>query len=128
MKKIFMLALLVSSDVYSNEVKCLSEIMFSEAQGEPFTGIIAVAEASVNRAGTQKRNACSITGVTRKKVPKQLVDHYKSIAENVAKNKTNNYAKGADSWERGRPSYKGKITAKIGHHVFYKQETNHGKK
>lgn len=121
MKKLFMLALLVSSDVYSNQ-KCLSEIMFSEAQGEPITGIIAIAEASTNRAAVQKKTSCSITGVTRKTVPKQLRTHYESIAENVLRFKTNSYAKGADSWERGRPSYKGTITAKIGNHVFYKQK------
>ena len=32
------------------------------------------------------------------------------------------YAKGADSWEARLPSYKGKITARIGRHYFYKQE------
>ena len=121
MKKLIMLALL-ASDVSANEVKCLTEIMYSEAAGEPITGLIAVAEASVNRSKTQKRNVCSITGVTRKSVTNPLQNHYKSIAGNVLKNKSNDYAKGADSWERGRPSYKGRITAKIGRHVFYKQE------
>ena len=116
-----MLALLVS-DVSANEIKCLTEIMFSEAQGEPITGLIAVAEASVNRSKTQKRNVCAITGVTKKTVTNNLQNHYKSIAENVLKHKSNDHAKGADSWEKGRPSYKGRITAKIGRHVFYKQE------
>lgn len=96
--------------------------MYSEAQGEPITGLIAVAEASMNRSKTQKRNVCAITGVTRKSVTNPLQAHYKSIAENVLKHKSNDHAKGADSWEKGRPSYKGRITAKIGRHVFYKQE------
>ena len=113
---------LLSSNVQSNEIKCLTEIMYSEAQGEPITGLIAVAEASVNRSKTQKRNVCSITGVTRKNVTNPLQNHYKSIAGNVLKTKSNDYAKGADSWKRGRPSYKGRITARIGRHVFYKQE------
>lgn len=121
MKKLLMLALLVS-DVKADQLKCLSEIMHSEAQGEPITGLIAVAEASVNRSRTQKRNVCAITGVTRKSVPRNLQAHYKAIAESVVKLKTDDYAKGADSWEARLPSYKGKITARIGRHYFYKQE------
>ena len=46
----------------------------------------------------------------------------KAIAGNVVKLKTDDYAKGADSWEARLPSYKGKITARIGRHYFYKQE------
>ena len=120
MKKLLMLALLVS-DVKADQLKCLSEIMHSEAQGEPITGLIAVAEASVNRSKTQKRNVCAITGVTRKSVPRALQAHYKA-AGSVVKLKTDDYAKGADSWEARLPSYKGKITARIGRHYFYKQE------
>ena len=121
MRKLIILALLVS-DVKADQLKCLSEIMHSEAQGEPITGLIAVAEASVNRSRTQKRNVCAITGVTRKSVPKALQAHYKAIAGSVVKLKTDDYAKGADSWEARLPSYKGKITARIGRHYFYKQE------
>ena len=121
MKKLIMLALLVS-DVSANEIKCLSEIMYSEAQGEPVTGLIAVAEASVNRSKTQNKPVCKITGVARKSAPKALRTHYLAIANGVVKAKSNDHAKGADSWEARIPSYKGKITAKIGGHYFYKQE------
>jgi len=119
MKKLIMLALLVS-DVSANEVKCLSEIMYSEAQGEPVTGLIAVAEASVNRSKNQKRKVCAITGVTRKTVPKALQSHYQSLAGNVVRLQTNDQAKNADSWEARLPRNKGKITARIGKHYFYK--------
>ena len=120
--KRFLIMALLSSNVQSNELKCLSEIMFSEARGEPITGLIAVAEASVNRSKTLKRNICAITGVTRKNVPRPLQNHYKALANNVVKFKTDDYAKSADSWEARIPSYKGRITAKIGRHYFYKQE------
>lgn len=123
MKKLIMLALLVS-DVSANEIKCLSEIMYSEAQGEPVTGLIAVAEASANRSKVQKRAVCKITGVTRKTVPKALQSHYQSIAENVVRLQTNDQAKNADSWEARLPRNKGKITAKIGRHYFYKVRKN----
>lgn len=119
MKKLLIMALL-SSNVQSNEIKCLSEIMYSEAQGEPVTGLIAVAEASVNRSKAQKRKVCAITGVTRKTVPKSLQSHYQSIAGNVVRLQTNDHAKNADSWEARLPRNKGKITAKIGRHYFYK--------
>ena len=119
MKKLLIMALL-SSNVQSNEIKCLSEIMFSEAQGEPVTGLIAVAEASVNRSKAQKRAVCKITGVTRKQVPKALQSHYQSIAGNVVKLQSNDMAKNADSWEARLPRNKGKITARIGKHYFYK--------
>lgn len=119
MKKLLIMALL-SSNVQANEIKCLSEIMYSEAQGEPVTGLIAVAEASVNRSKNQKRKVCAITGVTRKQVPKALQSHYQSIAGNVVKLQTNDQAKNADSWEARLPRNKGKITAKIGRHYFYK--------
>lgn len=122
MKKMFILMLLTSSNVYSDEIDCLTEIMFSEARGEPEAGIIAVAEASVNRGKIQKRNMCFITGVTRKKISSVFKKKYRDIAKNVIKNKTNFYAKKADSWEIGKPSYKGKVTAKIGKHAFYKQK------
>ena len=119
MKKLLIMALL-SSNVQSNEIKCLSEIMFSEAQGEPVTGLIAVAEASVNRSKNQKRKVCAITGVTRKTVPKALQSHYQSLAGNVVRLQTNDQAKNADSWEARLPRNKGKITARIGKHYFYK--------
>jgi spore germination cell wall hydrolase CwlJ-like protein len=121
MKKLIILALLVS-DVKADQLQCIAEIMHAEAQGEPITGLIAIAEASVNRSKTQKRNVCAITGVARKSVPKALRTHYLAIANGVVKAKSNDHAKGADSWEARIPSYKGKITAKIGGHYFYKQE------
>jgi hypothetical protein len=63
-----------------------------------------------------------ITGVARKSVPKALRTHYLAVASGVVKSKSNDHAKGADSWEARIPSYKGKITARIGGHYFYKQE------
>jgi spore germination cell wall hydrolase CwlJ-like protein len=59
MKKLIILALLVS-DVKAGEIQCIAEIMHAEAQGEPITGLIAIAEASVNRSKTQNKPVCRL--------------------------------------------------------------------
>ena len=58
-------ALLTSDVLKADELDCLTQILHSEAQGEPLTGIIAVAEASKNRG----KNWCDMRGVSRKPVP-----------------------------------------------------------
>ena len=112
--------MLLSSSVMASEQSCMTEIMYSEAQGEPITGLIAVGEASVNRALNQKKSICKISGVTRKSVPSKLKSHYHALATEIlaTKDKT---VKDADSWDKAKkPRYKGKIVARIGKHTFYK--------
>lgn len=120
MNKIVVTLMLLSSSVMASEQSCMTEIMYSEAQGEPITGLIAVGEASVNRALNQKKSICKISGVTRKSVPSKLKSHYHALANEIltTKDKT---VKDADSWDRARkPRYKGRIVARIGKHTFYK--------
>ena len=52
-KIVVTLTLLLSSSVMASEQSCMIEIMHSEAQGEPLTGIIAVGEASLDRKSTR---------------------------------------------------------------------------
>jgi hypothetical protein len=121
MRYIVTLLLLMSKTTMADQSDCLSAILHAEAQGEPVTGVIAVAEASVNRASRQKKNVCNITGVQRKRPPKAMESHYKAIASNVLRLGTNTLAKGADSWDR-RLKVNGMITARIGNHTFYKSK------
>lgn len=119
-KIVVTLTLLLSSSVMASEQSCMIEIMHSEAQGEPLTGIIAVGEASLNRSKNQNKSICKISGVTRKQVPSKLKGHYIALANEVmvTKDKT---IKDADSWDRAKkPRYKGKIVARIGKHTFYR--------
>ena len=117
---ILITALLTSDVLKADELDCLTQILHSEAQGEPLTGIIAVAEASKNRG----KNWCSMRGVSRKAVPDNLKPYYRAIAANVVANNTNHQARGADSWERSlKPN--GHITRRIAKHTFYRRK-EHG--
>ena len=120
MNKIVVTLMLLSSSVMASETKCMTEIMYSEAQGEPITGLIAVGEATLNRADNQNKSVCKITGVTRKAVPSKLKPHYTALANGIISNKDRTIGK-ADSWDRSkRPRYAKKIIARIGNHTFYK--------
>ena len=103
----------------SSESECLAAIMHSEASGESLEGLIAVAQASINRSKATKRPICSIRGVTRKKLPPKIASHYIALAQSALNGGESIVGK-ADSWERSRiPRYAGRINRRIGHHTFY---------
>jgi hypothetical protein len=103
----------------SSEAECLASIMRSEASGESLEGVIAVAQASINRSKTTKRLICSICGVTHKKPPSNIAQHYVALAQSILDGGKSIVGR-ADSWERAlRPRYAGKITRRIGEHTFY---------
>ena len=103
----------------SSESECLAAIMHSEANGESLEGLIAVAQASINRSKATNRSICLIRGVTRKKPPQNIAKHYIALAQSILDGGVFIVGK-ADSWERSRrPKYAGKITRFIGHHTFY---------
>lgn len=109
-----LMALALTSTATADQSDCLAKIMYAEARGEPFEGVIAVGTAAVNRG-----NPCEITGVKRKQPVKTLLEYYKSLARQILASKTD-IVKGADSWNRGiKPAYKGEITRHIGEHTFY---------
>ena len=103
----------------SSESECLAAIMHSEASGESLEGLIAVAQASINRSSATKRPICSIRGVTRKKPPSNTSQHYTALAQSILDGGASIVGR-ADSWERSKqPKYAGKITRFIGKHTFY---------
>ena len=103
----------------SSEAECLASIMHSEASGESLEGLIAVAQASINRSMVTKRSICLIQGVTRKKPPNIIAQHYIALAQSILDGGVSIVGK-ANSWERAlKPRYAGKITRRIGRHTFY---------
>ena len=104
---------------HSNESKCLAEIMFSEASGESLEGLIAVAQASLNRSKGTNRSICVLRGGTRRVLPSNIAKHYISLAASIMDGGVSIVGK-ADSWERAKkPRYAGRITRRIGEHTFY---------
>lgn len=100
-----------------DEAKCLAQIMWSEARGESVEGVVAIGQATINRANG--KSICSVSGVTRKKPIPAMQDYYRALAKQILSTK-NDIVKGADSWNTGKkPAYKGEVTRIIGGHVFY---------
>lgn len=113
------LVLLASQGATAGSVECLAAIIHSESSGEPLEGLIAVAQASINRAKATHREICSIRGVTRKTPPQKIARYYLAIAKSALDGGESIVGR-ADSWERAlRPRYAGLITRRIGKHTFY---------
>ena len=103
----------------SSESGCLAAIMHSEASGESLEGLIAVAQASINRSIATNRPICLIRGVTRKKPPQNIAKHYVALAQSILDGGESIVGR-ADSWERAlKPKYASRITRRIQHHTFY---------
>jgi len=115
---IFIIMMLVIPCVAkASEVSCLSQIMWSEAQGESLSGLSSIGSAAINRAKRFKQKLCKLSGVTYKHVPNVIRPHFEAMAKSSMANKS--IVGDADSWERSkRPN--GKITARIGRHTFYR--------
>ena len=119
MKILVLVLILFPVLALSSESECLAAIMHSEASGESLEGLIAVAQASINRSKATNRSLCSIRGVTRKKPPQNIAQHYNALAQSILNGGASIVGR-ADSWERSRrPKYAGKITRFIGKHTFY---------
>jgi len=119
MKVLALLLVLLPTLSSAGEKECLAAIMVSEASGESLEGLVAVAQASINRAKATRRAVCNIKGVTRKSPPADLAEYYRALAESILKG-GKSIVGAADSWERSRiPKYAGKITRRIEHHTFY---------
>lgn len=116
-----LLCVTVTSKALANEAQCLANIMYAESRGENFEGVIAVAQAAVNRAKALDKKLCFLPGVHSKKPSALLNDYYVMIAKQALKPaKQHDIVKGADSWNTGKkPRQPGSITRVIGEHVFY---------
>jgi spore germination cell wall hydrolase CwlJ-like protein len=119
MKVLSLLLLLLPAIAVGGEPECLASIMYSEASGESISGIIAVAQSSINRSKITKRSICTIHGVTRRPPPTTIAKHYVSLAQSILDGGVSIVGK-ADSWDRSlKPRYAGKIVRHIGRHTFY---------
>jgi spore germination cell wall hydrolase CwlJ-like protein len=93
--------------------------MYAESRGEPLEGLIAVGQATVNRAEKTSKTICGLAGVKRKAVPKALSNHFNALAKSII-NGQSSVVGNANSWNTGkRPAYPGKVERVIGKHVFY---------
>lgn len=103
-----------------NEVDCLVRVMHSEARGESLEGLIAVGQATLNRAEKQSVSVCQLKGVTKRRPPISMAEYYRALAAALVAKASNSVAKGADSWNTGtKPRQPGNITRIIDGHVFY---------
>ena len=112
--------LLIPSITYAqgNQIKCLADIIYSEARGENKTGMIAVAHASLNRAKRSGLPICHIKGVTRKPPNKALKPFFYQLAR-LSLHSSSTIGT-ADSWNVHKiPHDRGKKVKTIGKHVFY---------
>ena len=119
MKVIALMLILLPVLASGNPSICIAEIMHSEAGGESLEGLIAVAQASLNRSKVTNTPVCHVKGATRKKLPFNLAPHYMALAQSIINSKISIIGK-ADSWERSKhPRLAGHITRRIGKHTFY---------
>ncbi|MEY4719616.1 MAG: hypothetical protein RL563_2234 [Pseudomonadota bacterium] len=106
-----------------SEVDCLVKVMHSEARGESLEGLVAIGQATLNRAAKQNVSICQINGVTKRKPPIGMMQYYKALAASIMASASNSIAKGADSWNTGtKPHKPGNVTRVIENHVFYVAE------
>lgn len=117
MKALLILTLLMPVLAKASPTSCLAQIMWSEAQGESLSGVASVGSAAINRAKRFKQTLCKLTGVTYKRVPNVIRPHFEAMAKSSMSNKS--IVGDADSWERSKRP-KGKITARVGQHTFYR--------
>jgi hypothetical protein len=113
--------LLISGSVSANEPACLSRIMHAEAQGESISGVVAIGEAAIELSSAQHTTVCKLKGVHRAEPPAEMKGAYLALSKHLLAKKTGLVSKGADHWDKGAtPHLPGKITRRIGGHVFYK--------
>ena len=115
-----LMACTASQAASASDTDCLVRIMHAEARGESLEGLIAVGQATLNRANKQGVNVCQLSGVTKRKPPMGMMQYYKALAASLIASASNSVAKGADSWNTGtKPRQPGNITRIIDGHVFY---------
>lgn len=117
-----LLLALIVTPVHAGAADCLSQIMHAESRGESFEGLVANGQAAVTRARNQGRTVCNVTGVKRSTPPVSMMEYYLAIARQLLANPKETLTRGADSWEARLPRNKGKITARIGKHYFYRMK------
>lgn len=107
----------------SNDITCISQVMYAEARGEPTEGTIAVGNTLVKRMKEwrPRKTACqhAYAAYQQKAVPKNLQGYYRLLAQGLLSGAISDVTNGADSFDSTRRKPKGKLTRRIGGHQFY---------
>jgi hypothetical protein len=121
MKYVTMALALLSTPVIAQDCRDkLAETMYSEARGKPVEYVVAIGHNVKNRAKRTKTTICqAANGYTQKKLPSDMKAAFLVLASGVLSGQIPDNTKGADSYELGRPSYKGQTTRSISGGTFY---------
>lgn len=107
----------------TNDIECLSKVLYAESRGEPNEGSIAVGNTLVRRIKAWKPSmgACyhARTAYQQRNIPEKLQGYYKLVAQGLLSGAIADVTNGADSFDSVRAKPKGKPTRVIGGHRFY---------
>lgn len=114
------LALLMSNNSKaSDNVDCLSRVLYAESRGTNLEALAINAKAAINRSD----DVCSLIKNKKvkavKKIPTAIKPYFNSIAKTAIDTKFD-ISKGANAWNTGtKPRQPGDITRVAGGQVFY---------
>ena len=125
MKKLPIVLLLYCGLASANDIRCLSETLYSEARGEPDISRISVGHTVLTRMKNKSKTACAVIkeGYTRKPIPIEYRDNLRQLAGLILAGRTTSPIGDRDSfndvvrskaWVR-----KVKNPMQVGHLVFY---------
>ena len=116
---------IVDSHISKRDIQCVAETIYSEARGESLTGQLAVGATIVTRSKKIfHKPACKVVKqqYTQRKIPKEDIEKFRKLAENILYGKARNPIGSLDSFDSFKYKYpkRPKRTVKIGNHYFYK--------
>lgn len=90
MKKLPIVLLLYCGLASANDIRCLSETLYSESGGETDLGKISVGHTVLTRMKSSNATACAVIkkGYTRKPIPLEYRDELKHLAGLILAGKT----------------------------------------
>jgi len=85
MKKLPIVLLLYCGLLSANDVKCLSETIYSEARGEDEKGKLGVGHTVLTRMKKSNKSACAVirSAYTRKPIPIEYRDEFIVLARSI---------------------------------------------
>lgn len=117
---LLVISLFAGIKAYAGESDCLAAIMYGEARGQNFEGVIGLGQSAIKRAENQQTTICKESGVKRVNPVKPLDEYFKFLAAYLIKHPSTSVSRGADSWNTGdKPKQPGQITRKIDDHTLY---------
>lgn len=125
--KSILLLMLICGSVSANPVRCMSQMLYSEARGEGWIGQLAVGHTVLNRMKADNKSACWVIndGYTRKPIPPEDKQYFHEISTLILAGQTQSPIGDRDSFDayRRRPAWakhvKGAI--RIGGHTYYRR-------